>query len=427
MKKTWPMSQSEKHLKKPRNQGPIVRRYSKKLKRWLWGLDIRVSDGAGGKKRIRTTEFATRDEAEQALANIRRQEREGKYGLAPLVSRPTLHDLIDKRLPMIAMDEERRRARRILYTWLALLDPKVKLGTTRGETHKPVGDYRSPIKVDEIKTATVRVYVDRRLSDGRPPITINREVTTIAATLNQAGEIFPELEQWKKPKMPRLKVPKSRREKLITTDEYTRIVAYLRRPPDELDEIDGRRQNRENAYQCRLRVAQIFEFAMMSGARHGEIVALKWMDISWEREKILIYQTKTKDHKEIPLTRPLAALLDERKPEKGVYVFTKTGKIFPKFYKVLKATCENLNIPYGKKIENGLVLHAARHTVTTHLVEAGLDFDTIGSITGHKAKELIAHYSHKHPGSVARAAAALEEMAQRRDDGQGLVKKEKTD
>src|SRR5262249_29252199 len=141
-----------------------------------------------------------------------------------------------------------------------------------------------------------------------------------------------------------------------------------------------------------------------------------------------IYQTKTKDYKEIPLIPSLAALINERRPVDGaypgLYVFGKSGKIFPKFYEVLKAACEHLGIPYGKKIENGLILHSARHTVTTYMVESGLDFDTIGSITGHRAKELIAHYSHKHPQSVARAAAALEQMGRLRDDGQNVDKKE---
>ncbi|HEY8459026.1 MAG TPA: hypothetical protein VIM99_01530, partial [Blastocatellia bacterium] len=52
------------------------------------------------------------------------------------------------------------------------------------------------------------------------------------------------------------------------------------------------------------------------------------------------------------------------------------------------------------------------------------DFDTIGSITGHKAKELIAHYFHKRPQSVARAAAALEQMSRQRADGQIMDKNE---
>jgi len=108
-------------------------------------------------------------------------------------------------------------------------------------------------------------------------------------------------------------------------------------------------------------------------------------------------------------------VIKEREPAKGIYVFTKGGNIYPKFYKILRRACEELGIPYGKNIEDGLILHTTRHTVTTHLVESGLDYDTIGLITGHKAKELIAHYSHKTPQSVARAAAALEQIAIRRD------------
>jgi hypothetical protein len=53
--------------------------------------------------------------------------------------------------------------------------------------------------------------------------------------------------------------------------------------------------------------------------------------------------------------------------------------------------------------------------VTTRLVESGLDYDTVGLITGHRAKELITHYSHKHHGSVARVAATLEQTSARRE------------
>ena len=374
------------------NCSMIDKRYSAKHRRKMWGFDERFLDGAGRKKRVRRYEFETRDEAEEVVAALRRAEREREYGLAPLINRPTLQELVEKRIPMIAAKAERTRAKRILYTWLSLIDQR--------------------IRVDEIKTATIRVYVEKRQADGRPPSSINRELATIAATLNQAGEIFSELEQWKTPKMPRLKVIKSRRERLISDDEYRQIVAHLRRP---MDEMDGPPPNRPNAYKCRIRCAQIFEFAMATGARHGEIVALKWMDISWERGKILIYQSKTDHYKEIPLSSSLIRILNERKPAVGTYVFTKNGRIFLTFYKFLRAACEHIGIPYGRWEENGLILHSARHTVTTHMIEAGLDYDTIGSITGHKAKELIAHYGHKHPGSVARAAAALEEMNKRRE------------
>lgn len=389
----------------------IDKKYSKKHKRYMWGFDAWISDGSGKKKRIRIYNCETKDEAEEVLGAIRRAEKEEKYGLAPRINRPTLQALIEKRLPMIAARSERTRARRVLFTWLSLLDSKVALD----KRFYPAGDYRSPFKVDETKTAHVRIFIEKRQDDGQSASSINRELTIIAATLNQAGEIFSELEQWKKPKMPKLKVTKSRRERLVSDDEYARLIAHLRRGEDPLE--GDRPQDRRATQKARVRVAQIFEFAMLTAARHGEIVKLRWMDISWERGKVLIYQSKTDAYKEIPLIPSLVALINERKPEKGIYVFTRGGNIYPKFYKILRRACEELNIPYGKNTPDGLILHTARHTVTTHLVESGLDFDTIGMITGHKSKELIAHYSHKHPGSVARAAAALEQINARREGG----------
>lgn len=392
----------------------IDKRHSPKHKRRMWGFDERFLDGAGRRKRVRRYEFESRSEAEEVVAALRRAEREREYGLAPLVNRPTLHELIEKRLPSLPEKTERPRARRVLYTWLSLLDPRVKLGAK----HEPANGYRSPVKVDEIDTPKIRLYALKREKDGVVASSINRELSMIGALLHAADDFFSELKQWKAPKIPRLKVSKSRREKLITDDEYNRLVSHLRRPPDELD--GKSRGNRQNAYQARVRVAQIIEFAMLTAARHGEIVKLKWSDVDWERGKILIFQKKTGNFKEIPLIPSLIALLEARKPATGRFVFTRGGNIYQRFYWILRKACERVGIPYGRKLEDGLILHSARHTVTTHMVESGLDFDTIGLITGHKAKELIAHYSHHHPGSVARAAAALERMGQLRKSGQDV-------
>ncbi len=385
----------------------------------MWGFDERFLDGSGRRKRIRRYEFETRREAEEVVAALRRAEREREFGVAPLINRPTLQELISKRLPTITERAERTRSRRVLFTWLALLDPRLRLD----ERYEPAPGYRSPVKVDEVDTAKIRLYVERRQADGQSASSINRELNIIGATLHQAGEFFSELLQWKPPKIPRLKEGKSRRERIITDEEYRRLVSHLRRPPDDLDG-DPRAQNRQYAYEARIRVAQIFEFAMLTAARHSEIVTLKWSDVDWERKKILIFQRKTGDYKEIPLIPALAAILEERKPPQWRFVFTKGGNVYPKFYRILREACAQLGIPYGRDIEDGLILHAARHTVTTRLVEAGLDFDTIGLITGHRAKELIAHYSHRHPQSVARAAAALEEITRLRQNGQSGDKEE---
>lgn len=396
----------------------IKKRYSKKHKRFLWGFDAWIADGGATKKRLRVYKFDTRDEAEEALGALRKAEKEERFGLAPAIYRPTLQELIERRLPALSEPAERARARRVLYCWLAMLDPRLKLD----KEHAPANGYRSAVKVDEIDTPKIRTYSEKRQKDGLAASSINRELNIVGAALRQAEEFFSELRQWKPPKIPRMKVHKSRREVLITDDEYRRLVSHLRRPPDELDA--AREHNRKSAYQGRVRVAQIVEFAMMTAARHGEIAALKWTDIDWERGKVLIYQRKTKEHKEVPLIPRLIAVLEARKPATGRFVFTGGGNIYRRFYKILRKACQQLGIPYGKNVEDGIILHSARHTVTTGLVEAGVDWDTIGAITGHKAKELIAHYSHKHPASAARAAEALQRLSDQRENGHGAGKKE---
>ncbi len=389
----------------------------------VWEIDIRVSQGPGKRpKRIRSREFRSRDEAEKAVVAIRQAHRARKYGFQPRRERPRLQELIARRLPTLGSKSERTRARRVLYRWLQLLDPAVRLNAAQ----EPVAGYVSPVTVEEVTTPRIRRYVETRRADGIADSSVNRELNTIAATLHAAAEFFPELEQWRPPKIPRLKVSSSRREMVITDEQYQALVNCLLRPADSRD---GRRaQDQRNAYQARVRVAHVLQFAMLTGARHSEINRVQWRDIDWAGNRVLIYQRKTDRYKQVPLTAPLRDVLQARRQTAGdsERVFTKgAGEwISWHFYKILRKACEECGIPYGKQNPDGIVLHTARHTIVTRLVQAGVDYDTIGQVTGHSAKELIAHYSHHSPASMARAAAALVQNQPVLDEsGQNLDKK----
>lgn len=359
----------------------------------MWGYDLYVAsvlpDGKEARVRHRIFQFETRAAAEEAVRGLLSKARDSDHSPRKEHIPPPLRDLIKERLKQLH-GAEYTRARRVLDVWLRLLPAQ--------------------ITVNLIESSHIRQFIAHREGEGQKASSINREINIIAATLHQAREIYPGLRNWYPPRIPRPKVHHSRRERIITEEEYSRIIAHLTRPPDAQD---GSRKNyRENAYRARLRVAHIFQFAMLTACRHSEIVKLEWRNIDTERNKILIYQGKTRRYKEIPLTPSVAAILDSRRGQSEKFVFTEGGNIYPKFYRILREACEHLGIPYGKNTEGGLVLHAARHTVTTKLVEAGLDFDTIGLVTGHRSKELIAHYAHRTPASVARAAEALEHIGQ---------------
>ncbi|MEG7688977.1 hypothetical protein U2044_15400, partial [Listeria monocytogenes] len=81
------------------------------------------------------------------------------------------------------------------------------------------------ILLDQITTAHLQRFVERRQSDGQANSSINRQLNIIAATLHAAGQFFPGFEQLRAPKIPRPKAGKSRRERILTEEEYRALLA----------------------------------------------------------------------------------------------------------------------------------------------------------------------------------------------------------
>jgi integrase len=357
-----------------------------------WGYDLRIVDPATGRRtrRVRVFEFETRREAELAAAVLQLADRDARHGIpAPQVS-PLLADLIQSRVAELPNTREGRRAARILRTWLNQL---------------PVG-----IRVESIATAHVRVYVDRRAADGLSPASINRELNVISGLLRTARDRFPVLARWIMPKIPRPRAARSRRERIITDDEARRILAALQRPQGADDSI---------RYQGRMRAALIFRFALLTGARPGEIHALKWEDIDHSARRIRIRGTKTahlsNSVRYVPITTHLAEILAQRQAaqESPVYVFSLSGIVRHPDYARLREACEVAGIPYGRT-RNGLDLYCARHTFTTRLLQAGLSLHEVAAVTGHSDREMVLYYSHITPESTARTVSRLEEIERER-------------
>jgi integrase len=53
----------------------------------------------------------------------------------------------------------------------------------------------------------------------------------------------------------------------------------------------------------------IVSIALLTGMRYGEIVGLHWEDIHFELKTITLHQTKNGDGRVLPLTEPVAQIL----------------------------------------------------------------------------------------------------------------------
>jgi integrase len=359
-----------------------------KQKFWSWGFDIRLGNGS----RRRESGFASRQIAEQSVARIRISEKEGKYDLQTRKF-PLVTEVLEKRLERIESKKERVRAETIFSRWLSMLPKRLRF--------------------NELAPAHIQLYIDERLREIKAS-SINREVTCLGSAIHSAHVNFPELVGFPTPRIPRPKVEQSRRERLITQDEVMKVLTHL---------LSARRANEsEIDFRRRTVVGQVFQMALLTGARVGEIIALRWAQIDLDAKILQIIGTKTrfksaKVVRYLEITPSIEAILRDREKfrsndtkRRGMvteFVFSKTGNSVTKYHQILRAA-EATGITYGAGIRGGFITHDARHTAVTRRLQAGIDLSTVGAITGHTDANLILHYSHATRESRKKATSILE-------------------
>jgi len=350
---------------------------------WSYGFDIYLESG----KRKRESGFATKQLAENAVARIKISQKEKTYDLQ-IRNFPFLSEVLSKRLLRIENRREQIRAVRIFRDWQSELS--------------------RDFPVNELTAADIRKYINLRLPLVKAE-TVNREITVIASALHSAYLDFPELETWNCPRIPRPKYAKSRRERLITSEETTKILSYLFLPRFETESI-GEMRNRH-------RVGRVFRFALLSGARIGEITALSWSQIDFSAEIVQIVGMKTRfkqarNVRYLELTETMRQIFETQKEvdDFGDFVFCRTGNSITDYHQIFKAACEKVGIKYGRNIRGGLVTHDARHTAVTKMLQAGIDLSTVGSITGHSDSHLVLHYAHATRESRRKAVEVLDDL-----------------
>jgi integrase len=354
--------------------------YSRRLKRKVFRLDATPANG----KRFRKF-FLRRSDAEAVAYKLKHDGITRRFGLPVTSERPLLSDLANKYIDDIANSRERTRARRVLTTFCELLF--------------------DGLCVDEVTKADCKKYIDKRAGAGLKPQSIDRELNIIVAMFNQSGNYFPALEQWRPPRMPRPKILEGRRERVWSEDEIKAVLNELFAPKREDEQVQ--------AAFARYRVGRKVQFCLLNGVRHSEMNLLPKTGINWKARTVRIRQGKTGNYKVIgPLGPTSIEILREFYNEsKTDLVFSRSGNITPKFYRILREACIRAEVPYGRNTPNGLVLHDARHTATTHLLESNVSPKTVQEWMGWSDKAFVLYYSHATKQSREQAGRSLEELA----------------
>lgn len=125
-------------------------------------------------------------------------------------------------------------------------------------------------------------------------------------------------------------------------------------------------------------------FALTTGARRGEIYALRWSDIDFARRWAIFAKTKNGTERGVPLVAGLVAAL-ERLPRAA-------ERVFPE----MMTTAWHSAVARAGLV--GFRFHDLRHSAASRLVQSGANLAEVAQLLGHKDIRMTQRYSHVHNG-----------------------------
>ena len=127
--------------------------------------------------------------------------------------------------------------------------------------------------------------------------------------------------------------------------------------------------------------------AIETAMRLGELLSLKWANVSYEKREAFLPRTKNGYARRVPLSLKAVQTLQSihREPDqKDVFTSWSGSGCFQHAWQRLtkKAGIKNLRF------------HDLRHEATSRFAEMGLDIMRISAITGHRSLQMLKRYTH---------------------------------
>jgi integrase len=212
-----------------------------------------------------------------------------------------------------------------------------------------------------------------------------------AATVNRTLEVLKTMLKYKKMEWDYIKlakVPKGRI-RVISKEEELQVATLFR----ETNHSDRRYYYAD--------MSDLVVCLVDTGMRLGEMLKLKYDDISFANNLISIWVNKGGRPRSIPMTKRVRAIMEARQTIDGKSPFHLTNdKAITAWQWVRKQM--------GFENDKEFVLHALRHTCASRLLFKGVDLVTIKEWLGHADIQTTMRYAHMAPNKLAHAASILD-------------------
>ena len=141
-------------------------------------------------------------------------------------------------------------------------------------------------------------------------------------------------------------------------------------------------------------IAPAIRFAIETGLRRGEMLALVWDDIDLRSRTALVRESKNGHPRAIPLTDGALSIL--------LTLDREEGQVFPLSGNALRLSWNRVRERAGLL---DLRFHDLRHEAISRFAEMGLSTVELAVISGHRDPRMLFRYAHLRPADLARKLA----------------------
>ncbi len=224
----------------------------------------------------------------------------------------------------------------------------------------------------QLNAAAIAEYRDRRLASVKPA-TLKRQLNIV----NHACATAEREWDWLSPLslLQRIQLPKN-------AEHVVKRITII----DEQALIRAAKKSRTK------NLSELLILAIETAMRRGELLALGWQDIDFERRELLVRRSKNGKSRTIPLTAKAHTTLASMGSDFG-------ESVFPLSANAVRLAFERCRRCAGL---DHLRFHDLRHEAISRLFEKGLTTPEVALLSGHKTVTLLFRYAHADIGKVSR-------------------------
>ena len=321
--------------------------------------------------------FRRKTDAKRWAQDTEAAIRDGRYFKTRQAKKKTLADLVDRYIrdviPRKSAYQQTQQTRQLKW-WKAKFGDYTLAHTT-------------PALIAEGRDVLKSEHIGKDGKKRRSNATVNRYLAALSHAFSVAVREWGWLDASPVRKVSRLKESRGR-VRFLSKDERTRLLKACKGSSQPL-------------------LYPLVVLALSTGARQGELLALRWSDVDLKRKVIRLEDTKNNERRALPLSGLAFDLVSElskvRRIDSDLVFPSKRDGRKPFDFRTVW-----LNALTDAKVED-FRFHDLRHTAASYLAMNGATLAEIAEVLGHKTLAMVKRYAHLTEQHTSKVVARMNE------------------